>query len=136
MDYYKSLLTNLFLNYDKDAYFDTSQQQQDCILTTTSTEKTTEEIPFICSGTTSKSSTLTYYYDNCATTPATIYGSSTKEGIKRYLGGISLSPNIDTDESSFYVGDLGVLHRQHLKWRSLLPRIEPFYGNHAKQICI
>jgi ornithine decarboxylase len=32
------------------------------------------------------------------------------------------------EENSFFVGDLGEIYRQHLRWKSLLPRIEPFYG--------
>ena len=133
MDHCKSLLTNLFPNHDKDVHFDTYQQQQNCTLTTTNTEKTIEKISLIYSETTSKNSTLPYYYDNRATTtPTTIYGNNIKEGIKRYLGDMLLSSNIDSSESSFYVGDLGVLHRQHLKWQALLPRIAPFYGKHAK----
>jgi hypothetical protein len=32
------------------------------------------------------------------------------------------------EENSFFVGDLGEVYRQHLRWKSLLPRIEPFYG--------
>ena len=31
-------------------------------------------------------------------------------------------------ENAFFVGDLGEVFRQHLRWKSLLPRIEPFYG--------
>jgi len=32
------------------------------------------------------------------------------------------------EENSFMVGDLGEIYRQHLRWKSLLPRIEPFYA--------
>jgi hypothetical protein len=32
------------------------------------------------------------------------------------------------EENSFFIGDLGEIYRQHLRWQSLLPRIEPFYG--------
>lgn len=32
------------------------------------------------------------------------------------------------EENSFFVGDLGEVYRQHLRWKSLLPRIEPFYA--------
>ncbi|KAI9470027.1 MAG: ornithine decarboxylase [Benjaminiella poitrasii] len=31
-------------------------------------------------------------------------------------------------ESAFFVGDLGEVFRQHLRWKALLPRIEPFYA--------
>lgn len=30
--------------------------------------------------------------------------------------------------NAFLVGDLGEIFRQHLRWKSLLPRIEPFFG--------
>jgi ornithine decarboxylase len=32
------------------------------------------------------------------------------------------------EENSFFVADLGEVQRQHLTWKALLPRIEPFYG--------
>lgn len=32
-------------------------------------------------------------------------------------------------ENAFYVADLGEVYRQHLRWKALLPRIEPFFGN-------
>lgn len=31
-------------------------------------------------------------------------------------------------ENAFFVGDLGEVFRQHLRWKALLPRIEPFFG--------
>lgn len=31
-------------------------------------------------------------------------------------------------ENAFYVADLGEVYRQHLRWKALLPRIEPFFG--------
>ncbi|KAF8977794.1 hypothetical protein BGZ46_007126 [Entomortierella lignicola] len=31
-------------------------------------------------------------------------------------------------ENAFYVADLGEVYRQHLRWKSLLPRIEPFFA--------
>lgn len=31
-------------------------------------------------------------------------------------------------ENAFFVGDLGDVFRQHLRWKSLLPRIEPFFA--------
>lgn len=33
-----------------------------------------------------------------------------------------------TSEDSFFVADLGIIYRQHLRWRRALPRIEPFYA--------
>lgn len=31
-------------------------------------------------------------------------------------------------QDAFYVADLGEIARQHLQFRTLLPRVEPFYG--------
>ncbi|KAF9112314.1 hypothetical protein BGX27_003633 [Mortierella sp. AM989] len=31
-------------------------------------------------------------------------------------------------ENAFYVADLGEVYRQHLRWKTLLPRIEPFFA--------
>ncbi|KAF9435812.1 hypothetical protein BGZ76_005496 [Entomortierella beljakovae] len=31
-------------------------------------------------------------------------------------------------DNAFYVSDLGEVYRQHLRWKSLLPRIEPFFA--------
>ncbi|KAF9293825.1 hypothetical protein BGZ88_004826 [Linnemannia elongata] len=31
-------------------------------------------------------------------------------------------------ENAFYVADLGEVYRQHLRWKALLPRIEPFFA--------
>lgn len=32
------------------------------------------------------------------------------------------------NENAFFVADLGEIYHQHICWRKLLPRIEPFYG--------
>jgi ornithine decarboxylase len=32
------------------------------------------------------------------------------------------------DEDAFFVGDLGEVYRQHLRWKMNLPRVKPFYG--------
>ncbi|KAG2223245.1 hypothetical protein INT45_006126, partial [Circinella minor] len=38
-------------------------------------------------------------------------------------------PGSDVEwDKPFYIGDLEELRRQHLKWKTLLPRIEPFYA--------
>ena len=133
MNHSRLLLTNLFYSHDIDFHFDISQQQQNDILVTSSCENTVKNIPSLCNETTSKTTSLTYHYDNNTTK---IYGSSVKEGIKQYLDNTRLLLPTNPDESSFYVGDLGVLRRQHLKWQALLPRIEPFYGKYTKSVFI
>ena len=40
--------------------------------------------------------------------------------------------NVEWDKP-FYIGDLEELRRQHLKWKTLLPRVEPFYGKKKKR---
>ncbi|KAF9110636.1 hypothetical protein BGX27_006057 [Mortierella sp. AM989] len=37
------------------------------------------------------------------------------------------SEDVESD-NAFYVADLGEVYRQHLRWKSLLPRIEPFFA--------
>jgi ornithine decarboxylase len=32
------------------------------------------------------------------------------------------------DEDTFFVGDLGEVYRQHMRWKKNLPRVKPFYG--------
>ncbi|KAI8146606.1 pyridoxal-dependent decarboxylase [Fennellomyces sp. T-0311] len=58
-----------------------------------------------------------------------ILKDTVKQVIEQRLGDISAQKIDDFDnENAFFVGDLGELHRQHLKWKNLLPRIEPFYA--------
>ncbi|KAG0057194.1 hypothetical protein BGZ90_005392, partial [Linnemannia elongata] len=43
----------------------------------------------------------------------------------------SLHSKVETDmqpKNAFYVADLGEVYRLHLRWKALLPRIEPFYA--------
>ena len=36
------------------------------------------------------------------------------------------------DEDTFFVGDLGEVYRQHMRWKKHLPRVKPFYGMPAR----
>ena len=51
-----------------------------------------------------------------------------------FIGARSVAQIIENElltqkgEEPFFVADMGEVIRQHLKWRKLLPRIEPFYG--------
>ncbi|KAG0272427.1 hypothetical protein BGZ95_011828 [Linnemannia exigua] len=38
-------------------------------------------------------------------------------------------------DNAFYIADLGEVYRQHLRWKSLLPRIEPFFGKFFLSFC-
>ncbi|KAI9244559.1 pyridoxal-dependent decarboxylase [Phascolomyces articulosus] len=69
--------------------------------------------------------------NNSSTTSTVVFDNSAEEAIRHQLDKITpSSDNYDTtvDENPFFIGDLGHLHRQYLKWKSLLPRIEPFYA--------
>ncbi|KAI9244558.1 hypothetical protein BDA99DRAFT_610108 [Phascolomyces articulosus] len=59
-----------------------------------------------------------------------VMGNSVEEAIKEHFEKtVSFSNNnIPVECHAFYVGDLGELHRQYLKWKALLPRIQPFYA--------
>ncbi|KAI9498704.1 ornithine decarboxylase [Zychaea mexicana] len=57
----------------------------------------------------------------------TIYTGSIREVIHQRLEEVIPKLELGYDEA-FVVGDLGDLHRQHMKWKTLLPRIEPFYA--------
>jgi ornithine decarboxylase len=32
------------------------------------------------------------------------------------------------EEDTFFVADLGEVYRQHMRWKTNLPRVKPFYG--------
>lgn len=53
---------------------------------------------------------------------------SVKEVIQDKLSAISSLKWESDQENAFFVGDLGEVFRQHLRWKALLPRIEPFFG--------
>ncbi len=48
--------------------------------------------------------------------------------------------NIDHDicepgeEDTFFVGDLGEVYRQHMRWKMNLPRVKPFYGKPSRLV--
>ena len=51
-----------------------------------------------------------------------------------FIGSRSVAQVIENEllhqkgEDSFFVADMGEVIRQQLKWKKLLPRIQPFYG--------
>ena len=59
-------------------------------------------------------------------------GLAAKELVKRVL--LEQVACIDTDtcdpdeENAFYVADLGEVYRQHIRWKTNLPRVKPFYA--------
>lgn len=58
--------------------------------------------------------------------------STGKELVKRVLEKHIAQVNTDTceadEENAFYVADLGEVYRQHMRWKTNLPRIKPFYA--------
>ena len=58
----------------------------------------------------------------------TIHNLSIEQVIKDKLA-LMVQEKMDPDQgSAFFVGDLGEVYRQHLRWKAHLPRIEPFFG--------
>ncbi|CAG8582644.1 14821_t:CDS:2 [Funneliformis mosseae] len=51
-----------------------------------------------------------------------------EEILKSYLTTLDLD-NCETEsDNAFFVADLGEIYRQHLRWKTNLPRVEPFYA--------
>ncbi|KAG2214008.1 hypothetical protein INT47_001279 [Mucor saturninus] len=57
-----------------------------------------------------------------------VYNRSICEVTKQRLEAITNQQWESDQENAFFVGDLGEVFRQHLRWKSLLPRIEPFFA--------
>lgn len=55
----------------------------------------------------------------------TIHNLSIEQVIKDKLASMVQDPD---QGNAFFVGDLGEVYRQHLRWKAHLPRIEPFFG--------
>lgn len=56
----------------------------------------------------------------------TIHNLSIEQVIKDKLA--SMVQDDPDQGNAFFVGDLGEVYRQHLRWKAHLPRIEPFFG--------
>lgn len=57
-----------------------------------------------------------------------VYNRSVSEVFQQRLESITNQKWESDQENAFFVGDLGEVVRQHIRWKSLLPRIEPFYA--------
>lgn len=61
-------------------------------------------------------------------------GSSTaakilvKDVLQRQIAKIDTDTCEPEEENAFYVADLGEVYRQHMRWKTSLPRIKPFYA--------
>jgi ornithine decarboxylase len=71
----------------------------------------------------------TDFFKSASSPNQDILGQSVGEIARQKLNSLAKSQKWETgQENSFLIADLGEVFRQHLRWRSLLPRIEPFYG--------
>lgn len=50
------------------------------------------------------------------------------DALRRRVEGIDHESCDPGDEDTFFVGDLGEVYRQHMRWKKNLPRVKPFYG--------
>lgn len=50
------------------------------------------------------------------------------DAFRKRIESIDLDTCQTGSEDSFFVADLGVIYRQHLRWTKVLPRVEPFYA--------
>lgn len=57
-----------------------------------------------------------------------IHNESVEDITRQRLEAITSQKWESDQENAFFVGDLGEVFRQHLRWKSLLPRIEPFFA--------
>ncbi|KAL9543136.1 hypothetical protein MBANPS3_008255 [Mucor bainieri] len=57
-----------------------------------------------------------------------VHNRSVSEVFQQRLDSITNQKWESDQENAFFVGDLGEVVRQHIRWKSLLPRIEPFYA--------
>ncbi|KAL7312272.1 Ornithine decarboxylase [Mucor circinelloides] len=57
-----------------------------------------------------------------------VHNRSVSEVFQERLESITSQKWESDQENAFFVGDLGDVVRQHIRWKSLLPRIEPFYA--------
>jgi ornithine decarboxylase len=59
---------------------------------------------------------------------APVYNLSVHDAAKQKLDSHSRIKWETDQEDAFFIGDLGEVYRQHLRWMQLLPRIEPHFG--------
>ncbi|KAI8843423.1 pyridoxal-dependent decarboxylase [Chytriomyces cf. hyalinus JEL632] len=57
-----------------------------------------------------------------------VRSSSVEEIMKEKMDAYYSVPDNADEEDAFFVGDMGEVVRQHLQWKEMLPRVEPFYA--------
>lgn len=50
------------------------------------------------------------------------------EILKQKAAAVDVKTCYPGEEDPFYVADLGEVYRQHIRWKTNLPRVKPFYG--------
>jgi hypothetical protein len=53
---------------------------------------------------------------------------SVEEVLKSRITSLDMDSYETEDDSAFFVADLGEIYRQDIRWKTQLPRVEPFYG--------
>jgi hypothetical protein len=53
---------------------------------------------------------------------------SVEEVLKSHILSLDMDNCEAESDNAFFVADLGEIYRQHLRWKTNLPRVEPFYG--------
>jgi ornithine decarboxylase len=57
-----------------------------------------------------------------------VHDKSVKEVIAEIVSSKLFEMGDADHENSFYVCDIGDVFRQYLRWKSVIPRVEPFFG--------
>jgi len=80
-----------------------------------------------------------YNFNNNAVDEACSLSSVPKEliglALNKRIDGIDTDSCAAGEEDAFFVADLGHVYRQHLRWKKMLPRIQPHYGKSSDPCC-
>lgn len=68
------------------------------------------------------------FFDNYQQNGAIIAKQMIGEALRDRVENIDHESCAPGDEDTFFVGDLGEVYRQHMRWKKNLPRVKPFYA--------
>lgn len=68
------------------------------------------------------------FFDNYQQNGAIIAKQMIGDALRNRVENIDHESCDPGDEDTFFVGDLGEVYRQHMRWKKNLPRVKPFYG--------
>ncbi|RYO91229.1 hypothetical protein DL764_008301 [Monosporascus ibericus] len=68
------------------------------------------------------------FFDNYQQNGAIIAKQMIGEALRDRVENIDHESCAPGDEDTFFVGDLGEVYRQHMRWKRNLPRVKPFYA--------